>query len=402
MIAPFAKFKCARSVAEVTVGMRGSGSDWPAGAASEDQDGDPAAHRTGQSRLLLDELLAQRERAEAPAAPILTIDPVPVLPTGEVGRRAARRRLVELEDVARHNLRSAEEARAALAHEHARLVHEASVRHDTQREALLLHRELEKLRAKAEQETPWKKQQRVRDGSAAIRDEFARLKEKHERVVAELNRVREGAGPPDGLVEEYVARLREEQQARVTLQGEVTRLRAEAGSSALEGAEPRIAQLEARAEAAEERAREAERIQGRIRRDASEIAKAKRIAEQGRQDAERARHDLAAELDTVRVQMVELHEELVRIDADNDGLRAHAVALGDELASLRAAGPVAPALAGLPALSAVALDAPEELPATERSARSEASPGGARRHAMAELTAIAATSGDDDFAYRRR
>ena len=134
-------------VAEVTLGMRESDSDWPAAVAP-----DTRASRTGGSRMLLDELLAKRERVETPAhepasqVPVLTIEPVAVPPTGEIGRRAARQRLAALEDAARRNLRAAEEARRVLADEHRRLQEESSARLAAQDEAAALRRELERLR----------------------------------------------------------------------------------------------------------------------------------------------------------------------------------------------------------------------------------------------------------------
>jgi hypothetical protein len=121
--------------------MRGSGVNWPADFA------DDASHRTGGSRLLLDELLAERERAQLPPTPppTLTVDPVAVPPTVDTGRRAVRQRLAELENAARRNYRSAEEARRVLADEHARLEEELSARTHAQHEAAALRRELERL-----------------------------------------------------------------------------------------------------------------------------------------------------------------------------------------------------------------------------------------------------------------
>jgi hypothetical protein len=99
--------------------MRGSGTNWPADAAHD------AATRTGGSRLLLDELVADRERAQAPAPslppPVLTVDPVAVPPSLDNSRKATRQRLVELENAAMRNYHSAEEARRALGEEHMRL-----------------------------------------------------------------------------------------------------------------------------------------------------------------------------------------------------------------------------------------------------------------------------------------
>src|SRR5262249_28071946 len=95
-------------VADNTVGMRGTGVNLPADVAPD------AANRTGGSRLLLDELLAERERAHepvpAPPPPGLTVDPVAVPPNLDNSRKAVRQRMLELENAAMRNYHSAEEA----------------------------------------------------------------------------------------------------------------------------------------------------------------------------------------------------------------------------------------------------------------------------------------------------
>jgi chromosome segregation ATPase len=237
------------------------------------------------------------------------------------------------------------------------------------------------------------------------------------------------------LVEEYAAHLREEQQARAAMRAELDRAIAErelaekglarASEDAKRHAEDSLIQavsteqeiaqlrnerdelaarldesgsadraaradeLEARAAAAEERAREAERHQGRMRRESSENAKARREAE----------------------------DELVRARADSDRLREHAAALGDELAALRET--VAVLQSAAPAHEAAYEPEPEPEhehlatvvegqfggeappPLERRRARTDEAQPGVRRHAMAELTALAAHP-DDDFSYRRR
>src|SRR6478672_9234397 len=108
---------------------------------------------TGSTRKLrLDEMLAERETAQLPPAPVLTLHPVPVdaAPVG-AGRRGAMKRLAEVEALARTNLRAAEEARRVLEAERALLEEEASARTQAERTASALRRELERLRSTEEQ-----------------------------------------------------------------------------------------------------------------------------------------------------------------------------------------------------------------------------------------------------------
>src|SRR5438552_1289568 len=78
-------------------------------------------------KLLLDEMLAEREREPLPPAPVLTLRPVPVdaAPVG-AGRRGALKRLAEVEALARTNLRAAEEAQRVMQEERRLLEEEAS------------------------------------------------------------------------------------------------------------------------------------------------------------------------------------------------------------------------------------------------------------------------------------
>src|SRR5262249_56711328 len=115
----------------------GSDAECTAAAASS-RDGE--AGRTGGSRMLLDDLLATRNQPEPTPAPTptLSIEPIEVPVAPDPGRRGARQRIHELEDVARRNLRSAEEARHALFEEHERLVQESTARVAVEREASAL------------------------------------------------------------------------------------------------------------------------------------------------------------------------------------------------------------------------------------------------------------------------
>jgi chromosome segregation ATPase len=475
--------------------------------------------------MLLDDLMAERGRAhtEVVPPPVLTVEPVAVPPMGDVGRREARQRLLELEDVARRNLRSAEEARRALLEEHRRLEEENSARAEVEREAAALRRELERLRETEEQRDARAKTRAAREARAEMADEVQRIQEQHESVVLELDRLRGTLGEHDGLLEEYNARLREEQQARSALQKELdraeasrelaeravtvatedarrraederirlataeaaladavsdrdrfaaqieeltagdgaigrlnaelaerdeaaarlneqiadltarltaseeaaqtaARLQADAEAkvaeiermhsdrTAVDAAESRTAELEAavaaaeaKAGAAEERAREAERQQGRMRREASELAKARRTSEQALREGKDA-------LEPLRAKLAETEAELVRARVDGDRLRANATELADELSALRASvtelQPAAPAPTSH-VEDVLDESSGEEHPTLERRRQPDneshdpAVPG-VRRHAMAELTAIAATVGSDDPNPRRR
>src|SRR5690348_1402840 len=214
--------------------MRGSDANWPATAAP-----DASAGRTGGSRMLLDELMARKEGAavESPA-PTLTIEPVAVPTTGEVGRRAARQRLAQLEDAARRNLRSAEEARRVLLQEHERLREESSARRAAQDEANALRRELERLRTADERRVARDKTRAARAARQEIAAEIKRFHEEHDRVVHELDQLRGTLDDDDGLLDEYTQRLREEQQLRAAMREELEKAETERrlAQSALERA----------------------------------------------------------------------------------------------------------------------------------------------------------------------
>ncbi|HVJ98607.1 MAG TPA: hypothetical protein VNC41_17395, partial [Acidimicrobiia bacterium] len=177
--------------------------------------------------MLLDELMAERDRVtDVPPEPQLTVEPVAVPPAGEVSRRAARERLAILEDAAHRNYRSAEEARRALHQEHTRLEQEASARSLAQQESQALRREVDRLREAEERRAASEKSRAERAARAEIAKEIKRFQEEHERVVEELNSARGALHDHDGLLEEYAMRLREEQNARALLRGELDRAEA--------------------------------------------------------------------------------------------------------------------------------------------------------------------------------
>jgi chromosome segregation ATPase len=184
--------------------------------------------------LLLDELLAERERASAPPTPppVLSVDPVAVPQAFDTGRRALRHRLTELEDAARRNYRSAEEARRVLAAEHQRLEQELSARTHAQHEAAALRREVERLSAEEARSSAQERTRAERAARAEIADELKQFHEEHERVVHELNVLRSSLSEHDGLLDEYVNRLRDEQSLRAEMRTDLDR--AEAAQSLAE------------------------------------------------------------------------------------------------------------------------------------------------------------------------
>ena len=180
--------------------------------------------------MLLDELVSQRDGVFPPApvptptpAPHLTVDPVAVPTAGEISRRAARQRLIDLEQAARRNFRSAEEARRVLQEEHARLEHEATARTQAQQEADALRREVDRLRENAAQRAAQEETRAERLARKKIADEIKRFEQEHERVVQELDSMRGALSDHDTLLEEYAQQLRAEQQARMLLRGELDR-----------------------------------------------------------------------------------------------------------------------------------------------------------------------------------
>jgi hypothetical protein len=204
--------------------MRGSDVSWPADVAAD------AANRTGGSRLLLDELLAERERAANPAPssppPVLTVDPVAVPPSLDNSRKATRQRLVELENAAMRNYHSAEEARRALVDEHNKLEQELAARAHAQREAAILRRELERISSDEARRAEVEKKNAKEEARAAVAKEVKRYQEEQQHLLDEMNLLRNSKNDDDGLLEEYVSRLREEQGARALLRAELERAEA--------------------------------------------------------------------------------------------------------------------------------------------------------------------------------
>jgi hypothetical protein len=290
--------------------------------------------------MLLDDLLASRaHESHGPGTPlpVLSIDPVAVPPAGEIGRKTARLRLAALEDAARRNLRSAEEARRVLAYEHEQLQHESSARVRAEGEAAALRRELDRLRASEEQRA-------VHAKRLAARSVRAELAAEHDRVVDELRRLQGSIGDHDRLVEEYAERLREEQAARAALRAELDEAE-KARRLAERSLERAVASARKHAEDEVHHLSEADAALADIRSERDQLADM--VAELRSDDAtSKLRAELVnrlTDLAEAQEQLVDLgarveglESELGKTRAGSDELRAHAAALGDELAAARA------------------------------------------------------------------
>ena len=175
-------------------------------------------------KLLLDEMLAERDRAPLPPAPVLTLRPVPVdaAPIG-AGRRAALKRLAEVEALARNNLRAAEEAQRVMQAERQLLEEEASARTKAERTASALRRELERLRSTEEQRATQARFAAAHQAKSELANEMERVHEEHARVVGELDRMRGTLFDHDSLLDEYSQRLHDEQQAQAAARADLVR-----------------------------------------------------------------------------------------------------------------------------------------------------------------------------------
>jgi chromosome segregation ATPase len=177
----------------------------------------------GTRRLLLDEMLAERARPPLPPAPKLTVEPVPVDAAPIAGRRGARKRLAEVEALARRNLRAAEEARRYVDEERQLLEEEASARTAAERTASALRRELERLRSTEEQRAAQARFAATHAARTELAGEIDRVHEEHARVVDELDRLRGTLFDHDSLLDEYSRRLRDEQEAQAKARGDQVR-----------------------------------------------------------------------------------------------------------------------------------------------------------------------------------
>jgi len=288
--------------------------------------GTPEAGST--RKLLLDEMLAERERAPLPPAPVLTLQPVPVdaAPVG-AGRRGAMKRLAEVEALARNNLRAAEEARRVLEAERALLEEEADARTKAERTASALRRELERLRSTEEQRAAQARFAATQKARTELESEMERVHDEHSRVVDELDRMRGTLFDHDSLLDEYSQRLHDEQEAQARARADLVRAE-EAQRSAerkleisLETARRRAEDDHARLVKVEEELRdtliERDRAQDELRlitEGDGELVRLRKQAEATNEDMTRLLADLdvqAARADKAEAELATTQEALV-------------------------------------------------------------------------------------------
>src|SRR6185437_2568694 len=284
--------------------------------------GNSEAGRT--RKLLLDEMLAERARPPLPPAPVLTVEPVAVDAAPIAGRRGVRKRLEEVEALARRNLRAAEEARRVAFQERELLEEEASARTKAERTAAGLRQEIERLRATEEQRTAQVRFAATHDARAELASEIERVHDEHARVVEELDRMRGTLFDHDSLLDEYSRRLREEQEAQALARGDQTRAE-EAQHLAERNLE--IATETARRRAEEDLAR------------FTQVERAWRDAciERDRVTAELQALTSDPELARLRSELEASHEDTTRLLADLDVQAARADTAESELIEAREA-----------------------------------------------------------------
>ena len=282
-----------------------------------------SAEAGGARRLRLDEMLAERARPPLPPAPVLTVEPVAVDAASTAGFRGTKKRLAEVEALARRNLRAAEEARRIVLEERELLEQEASARTRAEVTAAGLRREVERLRSTEEQRAAQARFAATHEARAELAIEIERVHDEHAQVVNELDRMRGTLFDHDSLLDEYSRRLRDEQDAQTKARAEQVR------------AEEALRVVERNLEIATETARRrAEEDQARFTkvedawRDAC-VERDRVTAELHRLttgDGELAR--LTAELDATR-------EDQTRLLADLDVQAVRAATAESELATAR-------------------------------------------------------------------
>src|SRR5690349_3141482 len=278
-----------------------------------------AAEGGGARKMRLDEMLAERARPELPPAPVLTVAPAPVDAAPVNGLRGAKRRLAEVEALARHNLRSAEEARRVVQEERALLEEEVSARTKAELTAKNLRRELERLKSSEEQRAAQAKYAAAHEAREELAGEIERVQDEHSKVVDELDRLRGTLFDHDSLLDEYSRRLRDEQEAQARAHGEL--VRAEEAR--------RIAErnLEVATESARRRAED----------DAARYDKVEADWRQACLERDRAQAELRqitmgdGELARLRVELEAAREDMARLMGDLDVQAARADGAESEL-----------------------------------------------------------------------
>ena len=157
--------------------------------------------RTAGPRLVVDELAARPEVDEWPqpttlAAPVLHEEPIDVPVNADAGHRPTWQRIAELGEIARRNLRAAEEARRVIIELYQRLEAEVAVRALMQRDNAVLNREVMTLRDEDGSRLAQLKSRLIRDARAVVAHEL-------EEATAELDRLRLVVADREALLDDF-------------------------------------------------------------------------------------------------------------------------------------------------------------------------------------------------------
>jgi chromosome segregation ATPase len=279
----------------------------------------------GTRKLRLDEMLAERQRPPLPPAPVLAIEPAPVDAAPVNGLRGAKRRLAEVEALARQNLRSAEEARRVVHEERVLLEEEASARTQAELTAANLRREIERLRSTEEQRAAQARYAATQSARQDLASEIERVQGEHAKVVDELDRMRGTLFDHDSLLDEYSRKLRDEQEAQARAHGEQVR------------AEEALRVAQRNLEVAMESARR------RTEDDAARFDKVEADWREACLERDRAQAELRqitmgdGELARLRVEIAAAREDQTRVMGELDVQAARADSAESELTEARAA-----------------------------------------------------------------
>jgi DNA repair exonuclease SbcCD ATPase subunit len=299
--------------------------------------------------VLLDDLVSDRAVEPLPA-PVIGIEPRPV--EAPRGRTNARQRAAELESLAMHNLRAAEEARKVAGIEHQRLEAEASIRVKMEREAAGLRRELDRLRESEQLRVEQARYGAEREARTEVRSEIDALAADHERVQKEMERLRSALDDDRTLMQELTDRLREEQHAKAKLRIEADKafeskrqlersleLATEAGRRRAEDELSRLAAAEQTTrEAIDERDRLAAELaslmseDGRLQEMSQQVAKLEARVTEMRAE----RSTMAQQLDAVVAERDAAVADLARYENEMRRARTTAQGAAEEREMLRA------------------------------------------------------------------
>jgi hypothetical protein len=156
-----------------------------------------------------DDVGVQRQRLQAATVPppVLRESPVPVPARTDVGRRSEKARMIELERIARTNLRAAEEAREQLLEHHRKLEQAAAHGSRLASEKDVLQREL----AERNHEDGRRRAQLKADATREARKQVAG---ELDELALEVERLRDALAEHDALRSQHHSRLRDDSAER--------------------------------------------------------------------------------------------------------------------------------------------------------------------------------------------